>query len=326
MSLFKDAIKKGISDSISKAVKEAATNVVAPAVNKVAEAASAKINEVSNEISQNVNEANESLNEAAAQLNTAVEESNQAAVNAGTDLGTLFGSFVNNATSFAANLATNLKECPSCGEAAPADSEFCPCCGAKLPEKTIADGFKCSVCGEVNPIGQAYCVKCGGKLNATVEKEQKLAKEWKEKLADYPVWNCGGSDYYIEENGDNEGYPIYLLSIDGTTENAVKKYIEVLKEAGFAVPEGMEADAVLTKNINGVNRVFSYQDYYNSGNTSVYFLVKSYAKKTNASSSKQTLSDLISDNQETIDKAAAAAKDVAGEAVKVFSGLFGKKK
>ncbi len=63
-------------------------------------------------------------------------------------------------------------KCPSCGGDVPADSKFCPNCGAKMPEPS-----KCPNCGADVPVGAKFCPSCGTKIGGTV-KCPKCGKEF----------------------------------------------------------------------------------------------------------------------------------------------------
>ncbi len=63
------------------------------------------------------------------------------------------------------------KICPSCFEAAPADLDYCPECGAKLPE-TTAESRICPYCGGKNRIWDFECAYCGKELELTPEDDE----------------------------------------------------------------------------------------------------------------------------------------------------------
>jgi class 3 adenylate cyclase len=51
------------------------------------------------------------------------------------------------------------KTCPSCASDIPADSKFCPQCGAP-------QALACASCGHANAAGSKFCAQCGAKLDA----------------------------------------------------------------------------------------------------------------------------------------------------------------
>lgn len=55
------------------------------------------------------------------------------------------------------------KICPDCGEAAPADLDHCPKCGAALPSYT-AEIQICPYCGATNKALDLFCTNCGKRL------------------------------------------------------------------------------------------------------------------------------------------------------------------
>lgn len=162
-------ISKGISAGLNKAVGEAVNNIAAPAVNKWTEQAVGDLNESISEINQGVSE----LNETAASVTP--EQKEQLAAGLGAlNLGNL-GQFRANAEQYATEMAKGLKECPECGETCTADKVFCPNCGAKLPEYTMADAYVCPKCGKQNSIDTKFCQVCGAVLpvyQAEYEAEQ----------------------------------------------------------------------------------------------------------------------------------------------------------
>ena len=52
-----------------------------------------------------------------------------------------------------------MKPCPKCGNAVPANSKFCPNCGAQM-------GVACPKCGAMVPDGSKFCPSCGQPLGA----------------------------------------------------------------------------------------------------------------------------------------------------------------
>lgn len=148
-------ISKGISAGLNKAVGEAVNKVAAPAVNKWAERTVGELNESFADIRQGVND----LNDAAASI-TPEQRDAIAAGFGGLDLGNL-GQLRANAEQYATEMAKSLKECPECGETCTADKIFCPSCGARLPEYTIAEAYVCPKCGKQNSVDTKFCQVCG---------------------------------------------------------------------------------------------------------------------------------------------------------------------
>lgn len=54
----------------------------------------------------------------------------------------------------------NTIKCPSCQADIPAESKFCPECGNKI----VSENIKCPNCGKVSPSGTKFCPDCGTKL------------------------------------------------------------------------------------------------------------------------------------------------------------------
>ena len=257
--LIKDAVSGAVGNAVSEAVKKAvqpkADEIAANAVNQAADAVTQTanaLNQTAGAVNQTA-EAAESAQTASGSAEAPSKEEMQAAL--GT-LETLFGGFAQRA-------AENMKICPKCGEAASADKDFCPSCGAKLPEMTVADGVKCAKCGRQNEPGTRFCSGCGEKLPAAVLAEQAAAeadaavlKAWAEKLPDFPVWSCGGQELDLEEipDADTESWRFSVrLVTPVAAQNAVKQYRQVLMQNGFK-PEGQyPSDEHLYKRVNGVS-------------------------------------------------------------------------
>ena len=69
-----------------------------------------------------------------------------------------------------AELSMYFKECKSCGETTSAENMYCPNCGAKLPNETIADQHTCYKCHKVFAPGTTNCWLCGDVLPKYKEK------------------------------------------------------------------------------------------------------------------------------------------------------------
>lgn len=83
---------------------------------------------------------------------------------AGSGFASLAGSFeqlADSATSYATEMSKKMKHCPNCGEDVLANNDFCPECGAKLPETTIAEQYVCPNCGKQNLVETKFCSGCG---------------------------------------------------------------------------------------------------------------------------------------------------------------------
>jgi len=217
MSFLKRAIQKGISEGIGKAVGEAVTKVVEP-------------------------KATELANKAAKEIDKRTEMQRNEAKEAFSGLESAFADLEKAAKGYATEMGKNMKICPSCGKPSEADKIFCPECGTKLPEQTVAEGAVCTNCGKQNDIGTKFCSDCGTKLPAAVMEEEVAAKKdadtlisWDTYLPAYPKWNCGGKDYCIE---DLDGGFVFNAQFEGdhnAAQKAVKDYRILLQENGFTV-------------------------------------------------------------------------------------------
>ncbi len=134
-----------------------------------------------------------------------------------------------------------MKECPQCGGVTTEDKKFCPTCGAKLPETTLAQGAVCPQCGKQNTIGTQFCAECGAKLPALVAEETAQAEKssaeiakWDDCLAGVPKWTCGGRNFVLDCHPE-DGYCQFDLEFDTPTEadNAIASYCVILRQNGF---------------------------------------------------------------------------------------------
>ena len=235
--LIKDAVSGAVSEAVKKAVQPKADELAANAVSQAAAGAQAA----------------EQAQTAGSTEAAPSKEEMQAAL--GT-LGSLFSGFAQHA-------AENMKICPKCGEGASADKDFCPSCGAKLPDMTVADGVKCTKCGRQNEPGTKFCSGCGEKLPAAIVAEQAAAeadaavlKEWAEKLPDFPVWNCGGTEMELEQipDADTESWRFSVTLVTPVAaQNAVKQYRQVLLQNGFKQEGQYSSEEHLYKRVNGVS-------------------------------------------------------------------------
>ena len=217
MGFLERAIRKGVSQGVGRAMGEALSKAIEPHANELANKAAQRIDEAAakNEEYENQRRQNSAFNGAFANLERAAND-------------------------YATQLGKNMKICPGCGETVTADKKFCPHCGAKLPEQTVAEGYVCPGCGKQNSIGTKFCQDCGTKLPAAIAEEQaQLMKddavmaEWDEKLAAFPKWIFGGKDYYIEDyDGGAFSFTATFATYAGA-QSAVRQYRELLLQNGF---------------------------------------------------------------------------------------------
>ena len=234
MGFLERAIRRGVSEGIGKAVGQAITKAVEPT-------------------------ATEFANKAAQHLDNAAHNTENQAKKTASGLEGAFANLERAAQGYATEAAKNMKVCPSCNQPTTADKKFCPECGAKLPEQTVAQGAVCTGCGKQNSIGTKFCDACGAKLPAAIAEEQAQADrnaaviaEWDTKLPQYPKWNCGGKNYCIE---DMDGYIRFSADFEGNrfaAEQAVAQYRKALVQNGFIQAGQYPNIAHLYKRVNGV--------------------------------------------------------------------------
>ena len=279
MGLFDKVLKEGIksavnsvSDVVERGVQAGVQKTVAPKVEQAAADA--------------VNRATENINQATGQLSAQPQSTvNQTELNqAASTLGGLFGSMQTAAMGFANEAAKNMKVCPSCGEAAPAETKFCPGCGAALPEKTVAEGSVCSSCGKQNSIGVKFCTDCGAKLpfalaeeQAAQQKDAAVLASWNTFLPQYPAWRFGGTNIGIEEMGlDENSHVYYGLHVENAQYSMLEQYRDLLRQNGFREAGQYPTAGSLYKKIDGVCYCFNSEEPFPSdeGYLIVHFLVR----------------------------------------------------
>ena len=241
MGLLDRAIKNGISKGISKGIGDALGKAVEKAVNPAAERLAGKA-------AAQLDEASAAMGASAQSTANAVERVESAGGFAA--LETALNGWAKDAEQYATELSKNLKVCPNCGEPAAADQKFCPKCGAKLPEETMAQGAICPNCGKQNVIGTAFCSECGTKLPAAEAAEKAVLADWAVKLPQYPVWSCGGTSPRLEVNEDYVMFTAVLES-DAAAQNAVNQYREALLAAGFKQAGEYPSKEHLYKKVGG---------------------------------------------------------------------------
>ncbi len=253
MGLFDNILKNAISKGVSGGVKSAINNAVNKAVRSVVQPTVDKaVGSVTNAAAEKINESAKSLNEAVGATNEAAAELNK--VNT-SELEKAFGTL----GSMAKNAVKDKKECLSCGEIADGKAACCPKCGAKLPDKTLAEQAICPSCGKAdNELCTDHCAGCGAKLPYLLFKEQHQADKdnailakWDEYLPAFPKWDQGGSHYELERIQDtSDSLPWYRFSVADTNPAALKQWTQTLKAAGFAQAY-KDSDETLYKVIDG---------------------------------------------------------------------------
>jgi hypothetical protein len=260
MGLLDRAIQKGINRAVGNAVTGAVEKAVAPKVEQAAEQVAQQIVPPTQQ-----------------QPAPDPAITQQQAQQAGAALSGLFGGL----NSLATEAAKNMKICPSCGEAAGAQTKFCPKCGGSMPEQTVAQGGLCSSCGKQNDIGTKFCADCGAKLPAAVAEEQaaqaksdNAMAEWDRLLSQYPKWQFGGRDYRVEQLDDLEGAPCYQFAAVGVGEAELEQYRQLLLTNGFR-PAGKYPDQYqLFKRIDSIVHNADLEHAFESGGLTLYFIVR----------------------------------------------------
>ncbi len=234
MGFLKRAIQKGISEGVGKAIGNAVQQAIEPTAAELANKAAESIDQAVGNTEQNTKKPS-GLDSAMSNLQRSVED-------------------------YATQAAKNIKLCPDCEEPCSADKKFCPKCGAKLPDTTVAEDSVCPSCGKQNTVGTKFCIDCGSKLPCATQEEQStvrrndaVMKEWDEKLSQYPKWNCGGTDFNIELiNGGYIMFAVRFPTDPNAAYTAMKQYREILLQNGFKQAGQYPSIDHLYKKVNGI--------------------------------------------------------------------------
>ena len=215
MGFLERAIRRGISEGVGKAVGQAISKAVEPA-------------------------ATEFANKTAQKFDNATQ-STQQTTRSTTGFEGAFANLERAAQSYATKMSENIKICPDCNKVTDAGKTFCPDCGCKLPEQTVAQGVVCPNCNKQNSVGTKFCEDCGTKLPAAIQEEESakakddaVMAEWDEKLSAFPKWNCGGKNYNIEQYDEEN----FTFGADFSGNNyaacqAIEQYRKLLVQNGF---------------------------------------------------------------------------------------------
>lgn len=284
-NLISNAVSEGLGKGIQDAVGKAVESAVKPAADKLAGQAANKLNQAAQSMAESGEAAKEATGTGAANLEAAL---------------TGWASAMQNV---AGQVAQNVKECPQCGEVVTADHQFCPKCGAKLPDKTLGEGYLCPKCGRQNAPGMTYCAECGALLPAAEAESAAQLAGWDALLPQYPKWTLGGA---VELEADGE---TVRLCVGGAGAAQLGKYVELLKADGFVSAYSGDSD-VYYKVVDGVCRAFDKTDAAQGDSLSMTFFVGDYDKRAAA--------------EEKADAALGKAKDGAKLAADAAKGLFRK--
>ena len=240
MSFLKRMIKDGIREGVSNAIGDAVKGAVEPAATNLANKAAAKIEDV------------------AEKVNAEAAEKQAETKSAFSGLEGAFANLEKAAQSYATEISKNMKVCPECNTPTDAAKKFCPECGAKLPEETVADSSVCKECGTQNTPGTKFCQECGAKLPAAAKeeadaqaKDNDVMATWDEYMSMYPKWTFGGKDMVLEDYGGHIYFGM-TFNTSFAAQNAVRQYKALLEENGFVQAGKYPSENELYKMIDGV--------------------------------------------------------------------------
>ncbi len=223
MGFIKRAIRRGVSQAVGNAIGNAVREAIEPKATELA------------------NKAADNLEQTAKQTTESVMPKQTEQPKQPSELEGAFARLQSSMESFAQKAAENMKTCPGCGEALPADKKFCPHCGTKLPETTIAQDSVCPNCGAQNKLGTKFCAECGTKLPSALREEEAAAAKsaavlanWQSTLPAYPKWEQGGTPYEIEYI--EAGRYMFTVGYEGNVNAArmaIDGYRSQLLQSGF---------------------------------------------------------------------------------------------
>ena len=124
--------------------------------------------------------------------------------------------------------------------------------------------------------------------------EAAIFENWEQNLGAYPKWDVGGSNFILEEETPQNGYPAYRLILDGRP-YFVELYAAKLRAAGFIArgcsnPQDLNADTYY-KIIDGVCWSWNRTDAASDGQICTSFYVDT-PPKPRQEPSKSSSSDL----------------------------------
>ena len=124
--------------------------------------------------------------------------------------------------------------------------------------------------------------------------EAAIFENWEQNLGAYPKWDVGGSNFILEEETPQNGYPAYRLILDGRP-YFVELYAAKLRAAGFIArgcsnPQDLNADTYY-KIIDGICWSWNRTDAASDGQICTYFYVDT-PPKPRQETSKSSSSDL----------------------------------
>ncbi len=243
--------KNAIRDTVSRGVTQGLSDVIGKAVQQAVEPTAT---ELANKAAQRIDRAAGSMAQQT--------ESRLGGLGGLSGLESALSNLERSLQGYATQMGQNMKICPNCGQPSGADKSFCPGCGTRLPEETVAQGALCPGCGKQNMLGTKFCEECGTKLPFTVQEEQAAAArdgqvmaEWDEYLWCYPKWSCGGTDYHIEPYDPGQFmFSARFAGNDYAARAAVEQYRELLISGGFRQAGQYPSREHLYKMVDGVCR------------------------------------------------------------------------
>jgi len=248
--VLREGLEKGLRNTIGKSVQDA----VGKAVEKQVRPAAEKLaGQAADAASRKIGETTSALGEAGA----AMAEAEAAAKGVSKEQWSQAFSVLEG---MANDMMKDMRVCPVCEEPVRGEVQFCPKCGARLPEQTVMELALCTKCGKQNPPGTDFCTACGEKLPGRALREQQqrdrdmaVLTVWRERLPQFPVWDCGGSHFDLAEL--EQGRFCFSAWFDGNVsaaEQAVRRYVMQLKESGFRSAGKYPSELHLYRMVNGV--------------------------------------------------------------------------
>lgn len=294
MGFFKNLVGGAISDGIGNALSKAVEKAVAPAAEKFAKKQAEAIDDatrrtdaVMQQTAATLDQAQQDLDAAAAGRPVQVAE------------GATGGQPAQVAGSSTEGQPAQAESGSTGGQPAQAAAGGTAASGRPLTEeerKQAAEasaalkGFSAMFSGAIAQAKREAEEEAAAKKAA----EAAIFENWEQNLGAYPKWDVGGSNFILEEETPQNGYPAYRLILDGRP-YFVELYAAKLRAAGFIArgcsnPQDLNADTYY-KIIDGVCWSWNRTDAASDGQICTYFYVDT-PPKPRQDTSKSSSSDL----------------------------------
>lgn len=281
MGFFKNLVGGAISDGIGNALSKAVEKAVAPAAEKFAKKQAEAIDDATRRTDA-------VMQQTAATLDQAQQDLDAAAAGQPVQAAPADGSTEGQPV-----------------QAAPADGSPAPSAASGQAGQRPLTEEERKQAAEASAALKGFSAMFSGAIaQAKKEAEEEAAakkvaeaaifENWEQNLGAYPKWDVGGSNFILEEETPQNGYPAYRLILDGRP-YFVELYAAKLRAAGFIArgcsnPQDLNADTYY-KIIDGICWSWNRTDAASDGQICTYFYVDT-PPKPRQETSKSSSSDL----------------------------------